>query len=200
MIESDSLRVMFYDKSKWAGEQLTSSWFAGGLLYKAVRRLDVCVGVESWEEALEWLITYMPTKKISVLQFWGHGSPGKVWINNQSLNLSALDEGHPFYEKLQAFRARLTDNALIWFRCCSVFAGEDGHKFAKEFSNFMDCKVAAHTFIIGPFQSGLYTIDPGQDPYWDKKEGFSPEGEMVWSHFWKPRTIFCLRGTIPKGW
>jgi hypothetical protein len=197
---SDTLRVMFYDKSEWAGDKLVSSWFAGGLLYKAVRRLDVCVGVESWEEALDWLATYEPKKKISMLQFWGHGSPGAVWINGEPLRNNALKVNHPYNERLLQLKDRLADDATIWFRCCSIFAGGTGHKFASKWSTFFDCRIAAHTFIIGPFQSGLYTITPGQKPYWPLEEGIGEDGEMLWSHFWKPKTIFCLKATIPKDW
>lgn len=191
---------MFYDKSKWAGEHLTSSWFAGGLLYKTVRSLDVCVGVDSWQEAFEWLANVEPSKKISMIQFWGHGSPGNVWINGDSINNNIIRKDNQYHELALKIRDRLTDDAVIWLRGCSIFQGKKGQTFAKRWTKFWGCTVAAHTYIIGPFQSGLYTLEPGQEPYWDEGEGIDEKGEAEWSRFWKPRTIFCLRGYIPKGW
>lgn len=196
---------MIYDKTKWAGEQLISSWWAGGQLYKFFRKIDVCVGVESWDEALDWLINVEPTKKIEMIQFWGHGSPGAIYINGEVLNTNALRTNNPLYSKMIKVRSRLAKDATIWLRACSVFQGTRGAFFSKRWAQFFGCKIAAHTFVIGPWQSGLHTLVPGQEPYWPLDEGvaqdngYSGSGSQMSGPF-KPNTIFCLRGDIPKDW
>lgn len=196
----DTIRVMFYDKSKWAGEVLSSTWFAGGRLYKTFRSLDFCIGVDCWEDAFDWLLSVEKDKKISMIQFWGHGSPGNIFINNEQINTGIIRKDNVYHERALKLKDRLSDDAVIWLRSCGVFAGPSGHYFAKRWAKFFDCTIAGHTFIVGPFQSGLHTIKPNEEPTWDLKEGFDKQGNLLISKLWSPNTIFCLRGDIPKGW
>jgi hypothetical protein len=194
------IRLMTYDDTDWAGEGLTTSWFAGGKLYKLFRTLDLVRPASSWREAFDWLSTVEPDKKIDVWQFWGHGSPGSVYIDGTPLTADALIPGHQFHNDLLVLKDRLHSNSLVWFRTCSTFNGRIGKKFAVDLANFLGCRVAAHTFIIGPFQSGLHSIKPGQEPSWSDDEGRNSKGESLMSMPWYTNTITCLHGNVPKGW
>src|SRR5688572_22448286 len=123
------LRLMIYDRTcttaKVKGLRapfgLTHSWIAGGRLYGALRRIDAHTGVASWAEALEWLGTVEPDRPISEIQFWGHGQRGRVKIDAESLDASALAPGHPLRPALERIRERLAPDALWWFRTCDTF-------------------------------------------------------------------------------
>ena len=60
---------------------LTHSWFVGGGLYRGLGRIDTYMGFRVWYRALEWLATVHPEQKIDHIQYWGHGSPGRVWMD-----------------------------------------------------------------------------------------------------------------------
>lgn len=199
-LEDGKLDIMLYDASDWAGEQLRFSWITGGAFYKMFRGVEHHSGFHSWEEALRWVLEVEPEKKINSLQFWGHGSPGRVWINGDFLSARSLLASSTHRELLLKLKNRLTNESLVWFRCCNLFAGREGQLFANTFSKFMDCTIASHTYIIGPWQSGLHTIKPDQQPYWPVDEGFGSDNEKLWSMPWSPNTIFCLTGKIPEGW
>lgn len=203
-IKDNNLDIMFYDASDWAGEQLRFSWVTGGHFYKLFRGVEETKGCYNWTEALNYLSNVDSDKKIKSIQFWGHGSPGRVWINGDFLSVRSLLASSTHRSYLLKLKERLTPESVIWFRSCNVFAGQEGYLFAIAFSQFMNCVVAGHTFIVGPWQSGLHTIKPGERPSWSKEEGIKKkengETQMLWSKPWSPNTIFCLTGQIPKGW
>ena len=183
---------------------LSHMWTAGGRLYRWLRWLDVCKGFSTWTSALEWLATYAPTRRISSIQYWGHGSPGRAWMlkDREYLRASSPMTG-PYADYLQAIKARLTPQSLIWFRCCSVFCGLRGQDFALTWANQMECRIAAHTYTIGAWQSGLHTIAPGGIPSWDPMEGVkrgTPDRvlETKWSKRTEPNTVFMLTGRTPQ--
>lgn len=204
MIKDEALDIMFYDSSDWAGEQLRFSWITGGKFYKMFRGVEHHAGFSSWEDALKWLSSLEEGKKINSIQFWGHGTPGRVWINGDFLSIRSVIPQHSHNSLLHALKARLTKDSVIWFRSCNVFAGSEGHLFATIMSSFFNCKVAGHTYIVGPWQSGLHTITPEQRPSWSKEEGLKNKKdgtvEKLWSTPWAPNTIFCLTGKIPESW
>lgn len=204
LLEDNKLDIMFYDSSDWAGEQLRMSWVTGGLFYRLFRGVEQTRGFDNWLEALKWLAEVEPDKKINSIQFWGHGSPGRVWINGEFLSIRSLIASSKHRYLLLNLKERLTPESVIWFRSCNVFSAKEGHIFATAFSQFMGCKIAAHTFIVGPWQSGLHTINPGEQPNWSREEGLKKKAdgtvEKLWSMPWSPKTIFCLTGKIPKGW
>lgn len=212
---SKPLRLVIYDETALRdgfqpeenNDRLTMSWVIGAKLYKLTRATDIIVPVQSWHQLGSTANAFQLTKrqKISEIQFWGHGSPGSVYIGRDKLTIERLKKDGDLQSALFKLRACMTDDALIWFRCCSVFAGPKGHEFAKEFSEMMDCTVAAHTHIIHVWQAGLHTIRPGQEPTWPVTEGYHLDENgkevMKWSiPFFSPNGIFCLRSTIPKGW
>ena len=185
---------------------MSHSWLLGGYLYRALGRLDAFVGVRTWRQALEWLATVEPDRPIQEIQFWGHGKWGYVMIEGRGLDVTALEPDHVLHAHMLTIRDRLVGpGALWWFRTCETFGGRAGHHFARSWTNFFDCRVAGHTHIIGPFQSGLYSLSPGQRPYWPETEGIvegtaEAPGRACWSRPNLPRTITCLNGRIPPKW
>lgn len=203
------LRLMVYDAT-WAGRRvtqagLTTSWIAGGALYRALGRLDAVYGARSWTDALAWLCSVEPRRQIGEIQYWGHGKWGRVFIAKEALDASALVDGNRHHEDLVALRARLAGpSSLFWFRTCETFGKAQGHAFATSWTRFFGCRAAGHTYVIGPWQSGLHSLAPGETPTWSTSEGL-PEGDpaaklALMSHATAPNTITCLHGAVPDGW
>lgn len=203
-MKDTTLDIMFYDKSEWAGKVQTFSFINGGKFYRLFRGVEKHAGFESLKEALEWITTVEPDKKIDSIQFWGHGFPGGFVINEEEFRSSSLKPQSKHYSLLKLIKDRLKPESVIWIRSCSTFAGERGKKFAKDLAKFFGCTVASYTFKIGPWQAGLHTLKPGQEPQWPDTEGFveNKEGKLVseWSKPWSINSIFCLTGKIPKNW
>ena len=200
------LRLVIYDRT-WAGRRwlqtgLTSSWIAGVGLYRALGRIDAAFGATSWEDALAWLASVEPTRRIDRIQFWGHGRWGKVFIARDCLDEGALSPHHSRHMDLVAIRNRMTDrDALWWFRSCETFGTEHGHSFAQAWSDFFGCRSAGHTYVIGPFQSGLHSLGPGARPTWSVDEGLAANRRQArMSGPGEPHTITCMHGEIPTGW
>ena len=203
-VKDEDLDIMFYDNSSWAGDHLRFSWLTGGVFYKYFKSVEENSGFEDWESALKWLNYVQPNKKIKTIQFWGHGTPGRVWINGECLSVRSFLASSPERYLLSKLKERLTPDSTVWFRCCNLFAGKEGKLFAKSLANFLNCRVAGHTFIVHGWQGGLHTVKPGQDPSWSESEGIKikKDGskEMLWTAPWSPNTIFCLTNEIPEGW
>lgn len=183
---------------------LTHSWLVGGRLYEHFGAIDDCHGFSNWADALTWLVNYEPERKISQIQVWGHGSPGKSWIKGEPLHRMSVLKG-PHELSLRAVGERMTDDGVIWFRNCSVACGEAGRRFMRTWADELDVRIAAHTHVIGLFQSGLHTLGPGEEPKWPATEGINeghPERVMSCRNSmpWSPNTIFMLKGSIPENW
>ena len=88
---------------------------------------------------------------------------------------------------------------LWWFRTCSTFGTARGQAFARAWANFLGCRVAGHTFLIGLHQSGLHSLGPGASPSWSVDEGVAGEVPL-WSRPGAPNTITCFHGKIPAGY
>lgn len=199
----EPLRLLIYDDSCRGKHRLlpglTHSWIAGRLLYTSLGRIDRAFAARDWQKALQWLIDVEPHRPISEIQYWGHGKWGKLFIDGQPLDVSALDPKHPYFPLLTQIRARLTGpQALWWFRTCETFGAEAGHRFAQAWTSFFGCRAAGHTYIIGPWQSGLHCLHPGQKPHWSTHEGLekgSPATPLKarWSKAGEPNTIFCVQ-------
>lgn len=199
MKKDETLDIMFYDNSDWAGEQLRLSWVTGGQFYKMFRGIEHHAGFSSWVEALKWLCSVEPNKKINSIQFWGHGTPGRVWINGETLSARSVLASSEHRKFLLDLSERMDENAFVWFRSCNVFAGHEGKLFAVTMSKILNCKIAAHTYIVGPWQSGLHTIKPDEKPSWSVEEGIDGE-KFKWSMPWSPNTVFCLTNKFPEEW
>lgn len=179
---------------------LSHSWFVGGQVYRALRRVDVCKGFRAWHLALEWLAGH---DKVTEIQYWGHGSPGCVWMDGTALRADAF--AGPYAEILKKVAARLAPGALVWFRTCATFGADAGQLFARKWAQGLGCRVAGHTHNIGPWQSGLHSLRPGQVPDWMPGEGIAKGDatrpvKMKGSSCFLPHTLNCLRGEVPSDW
>lgn len=210
------LRLVVYDATGHGSARvqplLTASWRVGGALHRRHPRfpVDDVFGARSWSEALAWLCSVRPGAPIAEVQFWGHGLPGRVFVGRDALDersfvaAAAGDGRADRHEDLRALRARLDGpDALVWWRTCSAFGGRRGHAFAAAVADFFGCRAAGHTYVIGPWQSGLHSLAAGGRPTWDRHEGVSGDDEdapSLTSTPLAPNTIHCLRGAIPVGW
>jgi hypothetical protein len=183
------MRVMVYDASSQTPQiELADSWQLGGSVYRRLGRLDATRGCKTWAEAIGWLKDF---KFVDEVQFWGHGSPGRLWLGGQSLQPQDLKS--------------LDVRRLFWARTCGSFAGYPGQRLAWELAQTLGCKVAGHTHNIGLLHSGLRTLLPGRMANWSSYEGVktgTPEApqQVEWSSPLAPRTITFLHNDIPTGW
>lgn len=187
------MKVTIYDAKPGPGVGqwfLKTSWRVGCALQKFFGAVDEYHGAESWDDAVAWLLT---KQNITSLQYWGHGSPGIVWLAQKPMPYGAL----------LPVKAALAPFALVWFRCCSVFQGRAGYAFAKTLADAMGCTVAGHSYIIGLWQSGLHTHRAGWHCGWSIDEGAEKLRCPRWPTYlrpWLPRTVFCLTTEVPKEW
>lgn len=190
---------MVYDRNPSAGWFLVLSWRVGAWLYALLGRIDEWYGATSWEDALTWLATVRPQESLDEVQFWSHGKFGNARIGTSLLDAQSVEKGSDLYEPLVAVRMRMPSLSLWWFRTCSTYGTPVGMHFARVFTDFIGCKTAGHTYIIGPFQSGLHSLEPGQEPSWSSDEGVEA-GRPLWSKPHLPYTITCFGGRVPKGY
>lgn len=205
----EPLRLMIYDRT-CTGPRLrpglSHAWSTGAVLYRRMQRLDATFGARTWGEALAWLAQVEPTRRIAEVQFWGHGKWGRAMIDRQSFDASALQPGHALHRDLAAVRERLSGpEALWWFRTCETFGARPGHDWARRLTDFLGCRAAGHTYIIGVWQSGLHSLRPGEAPTWSVEEGLKAgttedPKEAYWSRRREPNTIHCLSGQVPAGY
>lgn len=201
------LRLMFYDRTcrgRRALPGLSHAWGAGGLLYRALGRIDAWRGVSSWDEAFAWLTTFGAGRPIAEIQYWGHGKWGAPKLGGQCVDAGAFLRGGELREGFARVATRMLPGAqgLVWLRTCEAFGGQPGHEFARAFADVLGCRVAGHTYIIGHWQSGLHTLMPGATPTWADDEAIL-EGtakdprRAAWSRRSAPNTISFLNGRIP---
>jgi len=198
------MRVLVYDRSCLGrGGNLTPAWATGSLLYRALGRVDAACAAASWDEALAWLASR--PAPIRELQYWGHGHWGNARIHDDVLDARALAPAHPLRAGLEALRAQLAPDPLVWFRTCETLGARRGIDFAERLADFLGARVAGHTYIIGFHQSGLHALRPGTRADWSPDEGIvegtadDPQRAKR-SRPWAPRTITCLHDRIPDAW
>jgi hypothetical protein len=143
-----------------------------------------------------------PKRRVGEVQYWGHGRWGRVFIAKDVVDVDTVrDPTHSRHADVGALRDRLAPDALLWFRTCETFGRAEGHAFASSWSRFLGCRVAGHTHVIGPFQSGLHSLRPGGEPTWSVDEGTVDGSEVgLMSRPGLPNTITCLHGSVPPGW
>ncbi len=201
------LRLIVFDRTcvGRGGLGLSPVWRGGTRLYSLLRRVDAAYGAASFEEAWRWVASCEPARRIDEIQFWGHGKWGRLFIDGQSLDRSALGPRHRCHPLLCAVRERLAPEALFWFRTCETFGAAAGHDFAAAWTDFFGVKAAGHTFVVAAWQSGLHSLSPGAFPSWSASEGLlsgSPEKPQraASSGPTQPHTVTFLTGSIPNGW
>lgn len=203
---SQGLKLLFYDdtcRTSRFGLGLTHSWIAGARIYGGLGRFHHSAGFTNWAAALAWLATVGDGEPIEEIQYWGHGKWGRLYIDGEVLTASCLDAGHPFHADLEAIRNRMSSDSLWWFRTCETFGAEIGHEFARRWTDFFGCPAAGHTYIIGPLQSGLHALRPGETPDWTTFEGIdegspSEPKKALWSVPGAPFTISCVQPNLPS--
>lgn len=179
---------------------LSHSWAAGGRLYRLLRRVDAYRGFGVWYKALEWLLTM---DKITEIQYWGHGSPGNVWMNGEALTKDVFTG--PLAGLMTDLREKLAPGAVIWFRTCGTFCGQPGHQFASAWVRAMGCKIVGHTHVINFWHGGLHSLAPGQIAHWPMEEGvakgspLAPE-KMAVSTCKTVNMVTCLHSRFPETW
>lgn len=184
------MKVTLYDNNPGTGTMnrfLKLAWFLGCWFQKLIGVVDDYHPIDSWEETKVWLAARGP---LEVVQYWGHGSVGTVWLAEKPL----------IVDEWLSLKPLMTPNSLLWFRTCNTFKGRGGYAFSKILANGLNCTIAGHTRIIGIFQGGLYTRKPFTDPSWDVAEGGEPSKLREDFKFWNKHTIFCMRTSIPKDW
>jgi hypothetical protein len=221
------LRLVVYDRTdtrpvtRWLSARLSTSprpdgtssgspglspiWRAGTWLHRLAGVADATLGAGSWPEALAWAarVAEERARPIGSLQVWGHGGWGFMRLGETRFDAGTLRADHELGPLVDGLRARLAGpEALVWFRCCSAFGATDGRRFATEAARRLCCRVAGHTYIIGPFQSGTHSVRPGEEPAWDAAEGVKTDaaGQALgarWSGPFEPATISCLRLGLP---
>ncbi|MBX3192028.1 MAG: DUF4347 domain-containing protein [Labilithrix sp.] len=186
---------------------LSHAWRVGSVLYRRLGRLDATFGATSWTEALDWLATCDRSRTIAEIQYWGHGRWGRVRVDEDVFDASALSPGHRHAARIAAIKERLVPGgeALVWLRTCEAFGATAGLDFARRLADAFGAKVAGHTHIIGALQSGLHGLRPGSSPDWSASEGIrkgTPDAPVRAhrSGLRRPRTISCFDGEVPSGW
>jgi len=198
------MRALVYDRTcvRRVGG-MSRVWAAGAALYRRLGRIDAVRGVASWDEALDWLAA-LPGP-VRELQYWGHGKWGAALVGDDVLDARALAADHPRRPAMEAVRARLAPDALVWFRTCETFGARRGIELAERLADFLGARVAGHTFVIHHYQSGLHGLAPGRRADWSPDEGLAdgtpdePRRART-STPWAPRTITSLMGRVPEAW
>lgn len=183
------MKVAVYDKNPgegWSNKGLALSWLVGCFLAKLFGAIDEYHGATSWEDAIAWLKS---KGELDEIQYWGHGSPGQIWLSGKALAVNDLAG------------IKMSEDGLVWWRVCSSFQALRGMTFASRVSKLLNCDVAGHTRIIGLVQGGLHVWKKDQMlPSWLLEEG---EPASTWFPSWlkwDKRSILCFRMSVPKGW
>lgn len=190
-------RVIFFDATDTKpGLELSDAWRTGSQLYRKLRFTDRCRGFVSWADAIEWLETLDDGDEVGgvdEIQYWGHGSPGAVWLAGEPLQVSAL--------------SKVRVKKLFWLRTCASFAGTAGHSLAKSLADTLRCRVAGHTYNIALLHSGLHSLRPGANPAWSSTEGWVSAKRMghavdkiASSGPFAPNTITFMHSSFPSTW
>ncbi|MEQ1506966.1 MAG: hypothetical protein ABMB14_32360, partial [Myxococcota bacterium] len=197
------------------GNGLTPVWWTGAYLYGGLGRLDAWTGARSWPEALAWLGTVCPDRPIAEIQYWGHGHWGEVMLGDTRIDGSSTAPASPLRPALERIRDRMVPGdasgtgsgtgAAWWFRTCDTFGSARGHAFAQRWTALFGRPAAGFTHVIGPWQSGLHRLAPGDAPHWPASEGIAigtPDAPKLstGSRPGLPNTITFLQNRVPPTW
>ncbi len=200
------MRILIYDqRCKGPGQTLwlSRSFRAGARLFGGERFFDAVIPSTSWAQALRETLRVAQHRGIDEIQMWGHGKWGRALIGHDSLDASVLSPPGGLAASLTALgRHMRSPRATLWFRTCETLGANAGHDFVQRLSSQLGARVAGHTYIIGPLQSGLHVVSPGERPSWTATEGIAEGSARAprrarWSSPRAPNTITCLRRTLP---
>lgn len=178
------MKIILYDNT----ENGVKEWF--WRRYIQVRAGWRKFGVASWHDGIDRILDAVrPGTRLMELQIWGDGSPSMPAINGKA-------PPEMFWKELANL---VTPESIVWFRMCSVFYGEKGLRFAHNTALQLGCRVAGHSRIIGPWQSGLFRVTPGGTPSWADPERFENWMDAKSGPF-QQRTIACFRMSFHDSW
>jgi hypothetical protein len=109
------------------------------------------------------------------LEFWGHGRPGAMRVGDEEVKVESFAPGHPHGALFAQLRPWLADDAVVWFRGCSTFAGTDGKNFARGAAAFFGRRIAVwgQSRLLG-FNldwGGTVRLTAGAEPDWPDVDG-----------------------------
>lgn len=177
-------RLLIYDASEESA--VGKAWKAGAFLNK--KYFDEIWPVYSWSDFNNKVTS--STKKFDEIHWWGHGSPGRLYINEVKSN----------DKYLASFNQVVHQGGFIWLRVCAFAQGETGMNYMEWLSSITNTIVFAHTYNIGHWgaHSGLVKASPGQLVKYSETEGRDPKTNKLLNSSWvAPRTISALRMKIP---
>ena len=144
-------RVIVYDDTSSDTLKVPDSLWQYGTTLLALDRATHLLPVSSWDQLFHELDLIASKQLISEVQFWGHGSAGKVYIGGDVLDITFMQRSTAF----RSFTARSpfmkNGTGLIWFRTCSTLAGDEGQHFARTLSAYFlhqNVRIAGHTSLI----------------------------------------------------
>lgn len=161
--------VLVYDAT-YTGMGYESSWDFASMFEANRGRFQYVVRARSWQHVAEELHQIaIAVGSIDEMQFWGHGTPGVLWIGHDQFTVDSLQ--HPEWQLLRHLFRR---DGSIWLRTCSTLRGAVGRRFADTLAcHFGDqVTVAGHTVPIHVVHNGLVLRLPGHASAWgDGDEG-----------------------------
>ena len=128
-----SNRLLIYDASEKSFLGLL--WKIGAAL--AWFYFDKILPVKNWQDFQNKVEEL--GNKYEEVQFWGHGSPGYIYINNYSNKNTA-------WEILSRV---LNKGAIVWLRVCSFASQEMGKAAMERVSSTLGARLIANTHSIG---------------------------------------------------
>ena len=187
------MKVIIYDRNPgvdWTNKFLKLCWALGARLQVLFGVADACYGAGSWNDVYTWLASLGPCQ-FELIQYWGHGSPGCVWLHSRMLR---------WFEFINVLRPLVTKDTVLWFRTCNSFRGTSGQEFSRVLANGLRCTVAGHTRTIGLIQGGLHTRKQDTLPSWRTSEGELPDSWLPGYMRWGPNSVWFWQTKIPEGW
>jgi len=167
------------------------AWLIGSWLFTLFGRFDRRVAGTSWTHVFT---TVGALKNVTEVQYWGHGSPGYVWLGDFRIGPTVQPEA---LEMARAF----APGAVWWWRTCATLAGLDGLGFATAWTERIGCRIAGHTHNIGfPWHSGTHSLRPKKMPDWPVTEGLDQNNKPLRSSRRAPNTMLFLKSSIPEEW
>lgn len=200
------MRILIYDhdcKGPGPTHWLAHSFRLGVKVFGGARFFDAVIPSESWAQALRGVLCASTHEAIEEIQFWGHGKWGRALIGEESLDRAVVTGPGELPDLMKEVGTRMpSPTATLWFRTCETLGAQPGQEFARHLSEQIGARVAGHTYIIGPLQSGLHILPPGEAPSWPAMEGVAVGSvekprRAHWSSLAAPNTITCLRRTLP---
>jgi hypothetical protein len=183
-------RVLLVDASAYDPLRLT--WRVGHLISSS-QRFTHRLYVHSWDEAMQRLCAIAAEEKLSELQFWGHGAPGRVLIGHHALDAAYLQSSALFQRWVAMEPFRSSPSPLVWFRTCETMRGDAGRSLAELLCGLLRCRVAGYTQYIHVLQRGLVVASPTEPARWRDD---TTAGSQVWFCTFSPPALAPIYGQV----